>query len=93
MTRSVPTGYVDHVVFKLWQGDVCIYNVEGAHPLGKREKYLDALMPQDVKAIIEDCSLLSLVDYSLAMIDVSLLIDFFSEDIRRHIPFIFCLVR
>lgn len=58
---------------------------------GKLKKFSDVLMPGEVKGIVEDCSLLSLVDCSLTMIDSQQLTIFVKQWHKKtsffHLPF------
>ncbi|CAK8568112.1 unnamed protein product [Lathyrus sativus] len=65
----VLTGYEDHVAFKLWKGEVPTCGL-------KLKKFSDVVMPPEVKRIIEECGLLSLVESSLIVIDSQLLTTF-----------------
>lgn len=55
------------------------------------KKFLDVLMPGEVREIVDDWGLLSLVDCSLTMLDVSLLFAFVEkwhkETSLFHLPF------
>ncbi|XP_050914695.1 uncharacterized protein LOC127129583 [Lathyrus oleraceus] len=81
---SIFTEYVDHVAYRLWQGEVTSH-------VSKMKNFPKTPMPKQVRRIVHDFGFLTSVDCSLTMLDVSLLTDFIEqwhkETYSFHLPF------